>query len=75
MMSHYQNSVKDIMKKFITENYLPASGLAGFQDDDSFMEKGIIDSTGVLELLEFLEDKFNSKIKVVLCYIPINLAA
>jgi acyl carrier protein len=28
------------------------------QDDASFLEQGIIDSTGVLELVEWLEDEF-----------------
>jgi len=27
------------------------------------MEKGIIDSTGVLELLEFIEDRFNIRVE------------
>ena len=29
-----------------------------FADSDSFMQKGIIDSTGVLELTAFLEEKY-----------------
>ena len=32
-------------------------------DDDSFLEKGIIDSTGVLELVSFIEDKFKIKVE------------
>ena len=50
--------IKQIMKEFIQESFLPASGLDDFEDTDSFMEKGIIDSTGVLELLEFIEERF-----------------
>ena len=30
-------------------------------DEDSFFEKGIIDSTGVLELVSFVEKSFNVK--------------
>jgi acyl carrier protein len=45
------------IRNFIVENFLYG------QDDDfgeevSLLEKGIIDSTGVLELVSFLEDKF-----------------
>lgn len=29
-----------------------------FGDDDSFMEFGIIDSTGILELMQFIETEF-----------------
>ncbi|QXP84192.1 acyl carrier protein [Methylococcus sp. Mc7] len=32
------------------------------QDDDSFINEGIIDSTGVLELIFFIEDTFNIKV-------------
>jgi acyl carrier protein len=56
---------KEKIRRFIAENFLPSAGLGqeGFADDDSFMEKGIIDSTGVLELLEFLEENFRIKIE------------
>jgi len=50
------------IKSFIVENFLfgEANGLS---DDTSFLEEGIIDSTGVLELITFLEDEFLIKIK------------
>ncbi len=51
------------MKEYITENFLPSSGLDSFENEDSFMEKGIIDSTGVLELLEFIEERFNIRVE------------
>ena len=35
---------------------------SSLQNDDSFLEKGIIDSTGVLELIFFLEQTFSIKI-------------
>jgi acyl carrier protein len=60
--SRAQSEAKEIIRKFIIEGFLPSSGLDTLEDDDSFMEKGIIDSTGVLELLEFLEGKFEIKI-------------
>ena len=50
--------VKDTLRKFITENFLPLSGMESFEDSDSLLEQGIIDSTGVLELLEFIEGNF-----------------
>jgi len=52
-------SVHKILKGFIADNFLPSAGLETFNDDDSFMEKGIFDSTGVLELLEFIEERFD----------------
>ena len=32
------------------------------KDDTSFLEEGIIDSTGVLELIEYLEEEFDIQI-------------
>ena len=58
-----QNNVKGILKQFITENYLRASGFDGIDDRDSFMEMGLIDSTGILELLEFVEETFTIRVE------------
>lgn len=33
-------------------------------DDDSFLDKGIIDSIGVIELTNFIQDKYDIKIEV-----------
>lgn len=49
---------KQKIKAFIIDNFL--FGEAGdLSDDTSFLEEGIIDSTGVLELIEFLEEEFD----------------
>lgn len=57
-MSDY---AKDI-RKFIVENFL--FGQAGdFADTASFLEQGIIDSTGVLELATHLEEAYGFKVK------------
>lgn len=45
------------IRSFVIENYL--FGDEGkLENDDSFMESGIIDSTGILELVRFLEATF-----------------
>ncbi len=49
------------IRTFIVDNYL--FGEEGkFENDDSFMETGIIDSTGILELVRFLESTFQIKV-------------
>ncbi len=60
---HSKEDIKQIMREFIVENFLSTAGMDTFEDTDSFMEKGIIDSTGVLELLEFVEERFKIKIE------------
>ncbi len=49
------------IRTFVIDNYL--FGEEGkLRNDDSFMESGIIDSTGILELVRFLEATFGVKI-------------
>ena len=50
--------IKQAVKKFILENFLFEDNEDALSYDDSFLEKGIIDSTGVLELVSFVEDEF-----------------
>lgn len=49
------------IRKFIVENFLFGQNVA-FTDDDSLQEKGIIDSTGILELVSHLEDTYRVKV-------------
>jgi len=58
-----EQDIKVVLRDLITESFLPSAGLENFADDDSFMETGIIDSTGVLELLEFIEETFAIEIE------------
>jgi acyl carrier protein len=45
------------IREFITENFL--FGIAEkFGDTDSLLDRGIIDSTGAMELVSFLETEF-----------------
>jgi len=49
------------IRKFVIDNYL--FGEEGtLSDEDSFMETGIIDSTGILELVRFLESTYTIKV-------------
>lgn len=55
----------DIEKKlrgFILENYLFTDDQSELDNNDSFLDKGIIDSTGILELIFFIEENFNVKV-------------
>jgi acyl carrier protein len=46
------------IRKYILENFLFTDDEAALSNDDSFLEKGIIDSTGMLELIAFIGDGF-----------------
>ncbi len=57
------SDIKEQVRDFIIENFLFGEGGEDLKDDDSFLEKGIIDSTGVLELVEWLEETFGFKVE------------
>ena len=54
--------IEEQVRNFITENFLFGEEKK-VADTDSFLENGIIDSTGVLEVVSFVEDTFNIKVK------------
>lgn len=58
-----QDKIKSVLRDYINENFLLFSGLDAFKDTDSFLEKGIIDSTGLLELIGFIEEEFNIRVE------------
>jgi acyl carrier protein len=49
---------KEEVLRFIRENFI-LDEAEKLQENDSLLEKGIIDSTGVLELVAFIEEKYN----------------
>jgi acyl carrier protein len=48
------------LRAFIVENFLFGDDSApfAFSDDDSFQERGIVDSTGILELVCHLQEEY-----------------
>ena len=55
-------SVKQEIIDFFSENFM-VEFEDDFEDDKSFLENGIIDSTGVLELVVFLEENYDIKVQ------------
>ncbi len=55
-------NIKGKIKGYILENFLYGGSSDQIADDDSFLEKGIIDSTGILELVGFIEETFAVKV-------------
>ena len=52
----------ETVRKFVIENFLFGDGDI-LNDDTSFLENGVIDSTGILELVFFLEETFGIKVE------------
>jgi acyl carrier protein len=49
-----ENKIKD----YIAKNLLFSDDGYGYPDEASFLEEGIVDSQGVMELVMFVEDEF-----------------
>src|ERR1017187_4307692 len=56
------DSAQAELRRFVIDNFL--YGRDGrFRDDDSFLDMGIIDSTGLLELVNFLEKHYGISVE------------
>ncbi len=54
--------MKKTIRQYILENFLFTEDESALQDSDSFLDTGIIDSTGVLEIILFIEETFDIKV-------------
>lgn len=54
--------IQDRIREFILQNFYVAAEV-GLDDGASLLERGIVDSTGVLEVIEFLEQEFGIRIE------------
>ena len=53
--------IKLKVRNFVVENFLFGNA-NGLDDDTSFLEAGILDSTGVMEVVAFLEQQFGVRV-------------
>jgi len=53
-----QTDIEQKIRQFITDNFLFREDRAALSDTESLLDAGVIDSTGVLELVAFLETEF-----------------
>ncbi len=56
-------SIEEQIRKFIFDNFPFGHNQDKLKNNDSFLEKGIIDSTGVLELVSFVEETFGIQVE------------
>jgi acyl carrier protein len=56
-MNHHET-----IRQFVVQNFMFGDG-ESLKDDTSFLEAGIIDSTGILELIMFIEETYRIKVE------------
>ncbi len=55
--------IEEQLKSFIVNNFLLGDKNRVIKQDESFLQGGIIDSTGVLELVNFIEETYKIKVE------------
>ncbi len=56
-------AIKNKIREFIINNFLFGDDFSSPQDNDSFLDTGILDSTGILELITFIEENYGISIE------------
>jgi len=56
-----ESQIRNDVRSFVIQNFMFGQG-DRLQDSESFLESGLIDSTGVLELVGFLETTYAIKV-------------
>lgn len=54
---------RSVLRKFILENYLYTEDESALKDDDSFLDSGILDSMGILEVIDLLNEVFSIEVE------------
>jgi len=55
------SEMREQVRAYIVDNFLFGDD-SGLEDSTSFLESGMIDSTGILEVISFLEEQFKIKV-------------
>jgi len=55
--------MEEKIRTFIQNNFLLGDKNRAIKEDESFLQNGIIDSTGVLELVNFIEETYKIKVE------------
>lgn len=58
-----ESRVRSQLRGFVEANYLFGDSSRLPDDSASLMDLGLIDSTGILELIEFLEEEFGIQVR------------
>jgi acyl carrier protein len=55
--------IEDRIKNYIAKNLLFSNNGFSYDDNASFLDEGIVDSVGVMELVSFVEEDFHVKVE------------
>ena len=56
-------TIEKKLRSYILDNFLFTDDESALKSSDSFLDKGIIDSTGIMEVIFFLEEEYGVKVE------------
>lgn len=56
-------SLEKQLRSYILENFLFTEDESALKNSDSFLGKGLIDSTGIMEVIFFLQEEFGIQVE------------
>ena len=57
------NTIGKEVREYVVENFLLGQDESELSDRDSFLETGLIDSTGILELITHIEETYDIEVE------------
>jgi acyl carrier protein len=57
------SAAEEKIRTYILQNFLFSNDQSALNSSDSLLAKGIIDSTGVMEMIYFLQDEFGIRVE------------
>ncbi len=57
------NSVEELLREYVAKNLLFSNNGYPYSDTASFLEEGIVDSMGIMELVMFVEETFEMSVE------------
>jgi acyl carrier protein len=61
--SENMEDIKTVLRQFIEQNFVLGTGGLALRDTDSFLDHHVLDSTGFLEVVAYLEETFGIKVE------------
>ncbi len=55
--------IQQEIRRFVVENFMFGQDDGGLSDDDSLMDTGVMDSTSLIELILFLEERYRIRVE------------
>ena len=55
--------IKGNITGYVEKTFLFGLSDKSLQDNDSFLDKGIVDSTGILEIVSYIEEEFDIEVQ------------